>query len=133
VHDLNGGIPPSGLFWTVPLDNGALRVSADRRRAVLRVSDLPVLESFQFGNPNAVPALTSFSVEWRATGRPVARGSGRGVPPTDPAAFLGSFATASSRASFTAREFGFRFRTNGAATTDRTFAELGQERNGVFL
>jgi hypothetical protein len=54
------------------------------------------------------------------------------VPPDDPAAFIGNFATARSTASFSGRELGFGFRSI-TATTDRGFAEMGPERNGSFL
>jgi hypothetical protein len=40
---------------------------------------------------------------------------------------------ARSTAAIAGSEFGFSFRTDGTATTDRTFAEVGRERNGAFL
>jgi hypothetical protein len=133
VHDNNGGILASGLFWTVPLDDDAIRVSRDGRRLVLRARDVPVIDSFQFFGPNQIPASVSFHVEWRATGPFVDRGRGTDVPPTDPAAFLGRFAVARSTAMFEGSEFGFGFRSDPGVSTDRGFAELGRERNGVFL
>jgi hypothetical protein len=72
-------------------------------------------------------------VRWEATGPRERRGSGSAVPPTDPAAFLGRFAPARATGSFSGSEVGFSFRSNGRADTDRGFAELGPERNGVFL
>jgi hypothetical protein len=53
------------------------------------------------------------------------------VPPTDPAAFLGSFATARSTGIFSGSEVGFSF--TGRGDTDRGYAQFGPERNGVFL
>jgi hypothetical protein len=55
------------------------------------------------------------------------------VPATDAGAFLGDFALARSTGSFGGAEFGFSFRSDTGASTDRGFAELGRERNGVFL
>jgi len=133
VHDINGGTLPSGLFWTLAVDDDALQVSDDRRRAVLHVEDLPTLETFRFFGPDTTPAALSFHIEWRATDRFVERGKGAEVAPTDPAAFLGRFAVARSTAEFEVDELGFRFETNGDAGTDQGFAELGSERNGVFL
>jgi hypothetical protein len=46
-------------------------------------------------------------------------------------AALGRFATARSTGSFSGSELGFSFK--GRGDTDGTFAELGSERNGVFL
>jgi hypothetical protein len=133
VHDFNGGILPSGLFWTVEVDDDAFRISRDGRRAKLRAEDAPVVDSFTFGGRNVIPATVSLRVRWDATESPVSRGSGGAVAPTDPAAFLGRFARATSTGTFSGAELGFSFRSDGRATTDRGFAELGRERNGVFL
>jgi hypothetical protein len=133
VHDFNGGILPSGLFWTVQVDDDAFRISRDGRRARLRAEDAPVVDSFTFGGQNVIPATVSLRVRWDATEEPVARGSGGAVAPTDPAAFLGRFAKARSTGVFSATELGFSFESDGRASTDRGFAELGRERNGVFL
>jgi hypothetical protein len=133
VHDFNGGILASGLFWTLPLDDDALCVSQDGRKAVLDVEDLEVIESFRFGSGLATPATLSFHIEWRATGPFVDRGKGTSVPPTDAAAFLARFAVARSTAEYEASELGFTFRSNPDVSTDRGYAQMGRERNGVFL
>jgi hypothetical protein len=131
VHDFNPGILPSGLFWVVELPGDAFRVSHDGRRATLEARDVCVLDSFQFLGPNSIAASVSFTVRWQATGPRERRGSGTAVPPTDPAAFLGRFAPARATGSFSGSEVGFSF--TGRGDTDGTFAELGPERNGVFL
>jgi hypothetical protein len=64
------------------------------RRAVLRVRNLPVIDTFQFLGASDTPALVDFRVEWRASGPAVPRGQGGAVDPTDPAAFLGQIAPA---------------------------------------
>jgi hypothetical protein len=133
VHDNNGGILASGLFWTLPVDDDALRISHDGRRLVLDAEDIGVIDSFQFFGANSTPATLSMHVEWRATGPFMDRGKGNGVPPTDPAAFSARFAVARSTAAFTGSEFGFSFRSNPGVSTDRGFAEMGRARNGVFV
>ena len=132
MHDFNGAIQPSGLFWIVEVPDDAFRVSRDGDHAVLEAKDVCVVDSFQFGGPVSVPASVSFAVRWDAIGPRRRRGSGSGVPPTDPAAFLGDFAFARSTAQFSGRELGFSFRSD-RATSDRGFAEIGPERNGTFL
>jgi len=132
VHDFNGAVQPSGLFWIVEVPDHAFRVSRDGSHATLEAKDVCVVDSFQFGGPVEVPASVSFTVRWDAIGPRQRRGSGSGVPPTDPAAFLGSFAFARSTAEFSGRELGFSFHSN-LATTDGGFAEIGPERNGTFL
>jgi hypothetical protein len=46
VHDFNGGILPSGLFWLVELPAGAFTVAGNGRLAFLRARDVPVIDSF---------------------------------------------------------------------------------------
>jgi hypothetical protein len=133
VHDFNGGIQPSGLFWIVEIDDDELRVSRDGRRAELRLNRESVVDSFTFGGPSPVPATVSMNVKWEATGPFVSHGSGDAVSAADPAAFLGRFAKARSTGTFSGSELGFSFGSKGVATAGHTFAELGQERNGAFL
>jgi hypothetical protein len=133
VHDFNGGILPSGLFWTANV-KGAVDFKIDDRRAILHVRQLPVIDTFQFFGPNDTPALVDFRVEWRATGLAVPRGLGASVAPTDPRAFLGEIAPAISTGSFSGEELGFEFESNrGASTSPRGYAQIGTERNGVFI
>jgi hypothetical protein len=133
VHDINGGVLASGLFWTLPLDDNALHVSDHGRRAVLDVDDIQVIESYRLFGPNTTPATLSFHIEWQATGPFVERGKDATVAPTDPAAFLARFAVARSTAEFEVSEFGFSFRSDPGVSTVQGFAEMGLERNGVFL
>jgi hypothetical protein len=133
VHDFNGGILPSGLFWTVNA-RSAVHFKIDDQSAILHVQNLPVIDTFQFFGPNDTPALVDFHVEWRATGLAAPRGLGTAVPPTDPRAFLGNIAPAVSTGSFAGEELGFEFESNrGASTSPDGYAQIGTERNGVFL
>jgi len=104
------------------------------QRGVLHVRNLPVIDTFQFAGPSDTPALVDFRVEWHATGPAVPVGLGTSVPPTDPKAFLGEIAPAVSTISFSAEEIGFRFESDGrASTSPRGYAQIGTERNGAFL
>ena len=107
-------------------------MSGNGRHATVHVEDLPVVESFQIFGPSNVPASVSFRIRWEATGPAMNLGSGKTVPATDPAAFLGRFAPARAEATISGIELGFAFRSD-SASSDRGFAELGRERNGVFL
>jgi hypothetical protein len=133
VHDYNGGILTSGLFWILPLENDELQFSRNGRYAALDVERLGVIDSFSFGAPGGTPATLGLHLRWAATGPSVDRGKGTAVPATDPAHFLGRFAVARSTAVITGSEFGFRFQSNPGASTDDTFAEVGRERNGASL
>jgi hypothetical protein len=132
VHDFNAGILPSGLFWTVPAGGDQLRVSRDGGRATLELQDVAVIDSFQFFGPNQVPASLDVRVQWRARGPFARRGAGHAVPATDPAAFLGEIAPASSTGVFSGEEWGFTLELATGAT-DRGYAQMGRIRNGAFL
>lgn len=133
VHDLNGGVPPSGLFWTVQLRDSEFRMSENRRHAVLDARDVPVLDSFVIFGPNSIPAALSFHLRWDATGPAAQLGEGDSVDPTDPAAFLARFAPARASGWIRATEVGFGFRSNPGLSSALGYAELGRERNGVFI
>jgi hypothetical protein len=133
VHDYNGGIPPSGLFWTVELPRESFSVSRRERQARLKVRDLAMIDTFQLFGPRDTPAVLDITMEWNALDDPVNLGSGNTVPPTDSAAFLGSFARARSTAHFSARQLGFSFRSDPGVSSDLGYAEIGRESNGVFL
>jgi hypothetical protein len=117
----------------VELPGDVFEVSHGGRRATLEARDVCVIDSFQFLGSTIVPATVSFKVLWEATGPRELRGRGSAVSATDPAAFLGRFAPARATGSFSGSEVGFSFRSNPGPDTDDTFAELGPERNGVFL
>ena len=105
----------------------------ERTEARLRAEEVPVIDSFQFAGANVVPATVEIDVSWEATG-PVERlGSGNGVGPTDPAAFRGHFAPARAVGRFSGSGPAFRFSSNGGASSDDGYAEIGAERNGSFL
>ena len=133
MHDYNGGIPPSGLFWTIELPRGAFSVSRRQKRARLHLRDLALIDTFTFFGPNDTPAVLDMTIEWVALEDPVNLGDGDTVPPSDPAAFLGSFARARSTAHFSGRQLGFSFSSDPEASSDAGYAEIGTERNGVFL
>jgi hypothetical protein len=133
VHDYNGGIPPSGLFWTVELPPDAFWVSARQKSARLRLRNFPLIETFTFLGPHDTQAVLSMTIEWEALEDRVALGSGKSVPLDDPAAFQGRFARARSIAHFSGRQLGFSFESNPGVSTDEGYAEIGRERNGVFL
>ena len=108
-------------------------MSRDGRRALLAAKDVPVIDTFQYAGPFLVPATVSFEVKWEATGPQKELGSGKAVRPKDPAAFRGIFAPARSTGRFSGAELGFSFVSKPGASSDRGYAEIGTERNGVFL
>ena len=113
----------------------AIDFKMSNRRAVLRVRNFPVIDTLPVlrTERHARPSSTS-----RSSGEPVTpavpRGRGTGVPPTDPAAFLGEIAPAVSTIVCSGEEIGFEFESNRGASTDpRGWGQIGTHRNGVFL
>lgn len=102
------------------------------RVARLRLRNLPLVDTFEFGGPLAIAGQADIDLTWVATSKPVRRGKGTAVDPEDPAAFLGRFAEARCIGKASGIETGFSF-TTGKLTADDFFAEIGPERNGVFL
>ena len=48
VHDFNPGIAPSGLFWTIPIEPGAIKVNPVTGEARLRVQALKIEDFHDF-------------------------------------------------------------------------------------
>jgi hypothetical protein len=134
---MSGGIYPNGLFWTVPLPRGAFHVQGNGRSARLRVDDVSLIETYQlFGTPSPLgtietPAIAKLQVDWKATAPAVPRGAGAAGTPAE--AFLGEFAPARATGTFSGLELGFGFSSNGQASSEDAYAEVGTERNGSFL
>ena len=133
IHDFNGAIRPSGLFWTVPLPDDAVVVSADGRQLTVTVQDLALVDDILRPVPITVPATVSFQMEWRGKKAQKRRGRGLRVDATDPAAFLGRFRKAKATGTFSGAIEGFTFASVDTPPATSTFATIGTERNGVFL
>jgi hypothetical protein len=132
LHDLNPSFaPPTGLFWTVRLPDDSVTVDLAQGSATVQARDVAVLD---YGTiPNALTAMTpplpasiSFRVEWRA------------IAPLAPVrneiqGFAGEFARATAQMEWTATAGRYSFTSAPMATSSSSFAELGRERNGIFL
>jgi hypothetical protein len=128
VHDFNGAIQPSGLFWIVQAPEEALKIDDDGVK--LDVDAASVIDDFQFLAPASVPGTVHFHMTWKADGA-VQHFTPQSSDPTDPTNFVGDFRPAIATGTFSGSELGFSFTATGSS--DTTFAEFGTERNGVFL
>ena len=101
--------------------------------ATLSMTNVPVVDSFEFLGPNEVPATVSFQVTWAATGEATHYTPGSSDP-ADPSNFEGDFyLQTTATGSFSGSESGFTFQSDPGATSAGVFAEMGKERNGTFL
>ena len=133
IHDFNGGVRPSGLFWTRQLPDDSVVVSPDGRQLTLAVEDLALIDDILRPVAVTVPATVSFRIEWRGKKAQKRRGRGLKVAATDAAAFLGRFRKAKATATVSGAIEGFSFASDLTAPATSTFATIGTERNGVFL
>ena len=132
LDDMNPGVAPSGLFWTTALPAGSVSVSPGSGRASVQVSNLAVLDYGDFinslfgGGPPPVPTNLSYKIDWFG-------GSGRDniVNPDD--GFAAEFVRGSAQMEWSATRGDYSFVSAPASTSESIFAEVGQERNGIFF
>lgn len=131
VHDFTPGVLPNGVFWTMAIPMNAFDVY--RGRARLRLADIPLCDSFVFGQCSGVASQVSVNVQWNAISGRVDRGAGAAADPLTPAAFAGSFSDATCEAVVKGNQTGFSFRSPRPLDASGFFAEFGEQANGVFL
>ena len=135
VHDFEPGIAPSGLFWTVPIEPGAIKVDPTTGEARLRVQALKVGDYHDFFNsfgiipgPAPLPSRVSFDVRWAGHGEPV------DLHDTT-FGFAGHYVTGPATISFTASNDSSRvvYRSDATGQTNPGPPAVGTEQNGVFF
>jgi hypothetical protein len=133
IHDFEPGIAPSGLFWTIPISNGAADASPGSGRARFRLDGLALNDYHDFftaigPNPPDVPSHVSFEVTWH--------GGGVHQHITDPDYdFTGIFVGGDATISFTAWNdgTGVLYSSDAGEQTTVGTPGVGHERNGVFF
>ena len=127
VHDFNPGIRDSGLFWTVPVDRGGVRVNLGSGEASLHVADLDVEDYHDVVNAlkdgPSVEATVSFDVHWHGVKDRV-KLRNRDV------GFAGEYVRNAASLVWSASEKGFSFSSEPLTSA---FATIGHERNGAFF
>ncbi len=96
--------------------------------ASMQASRLRTRDFFSFPNAlsggSSAPATVSFDVQWHGDGAPI---NVRDVQNK----FVGDFIATTASIEWSAREAGFRFKSDPETTNE--FSEIGRERNGVFF
>jgi hypothetical protein len=139
IHDLNPStFPPVGLFWTIQISDDrqdGVDVNLGTGSASLQVSNAPIFDYGSIGNalfgggPAPVPGVVSFKVEWQGVNQRL------NIRNTDPVygGFAGEFVRNTAQMQWTATVGDFVFESDAIGTSSSSFAEIGQERNGVFF
>lgn len=134
VHDWEPGIEDSGLFWTIPIGDGAIDVDPSTGTARLRGQSVKVTDYHDFfnavlgGGPTPLPSRVSYDVRWAATGASQAiRDSTFG--------FVGDYVPSTASISFVAMDDhgGVIYRSDPGGQTNVGQPAVGTERNGVFF
>ena len=142
IVDLNPGIAPSGLFWTMAIPIESVRVVEPVEdddldddfdgSASMRVRNVPVLDFHDFSNalfgggPPPGPATLSFEVRW-------SRGGERTRITNLDQGFTGKYFRNRAQMEWSATSGDFKYESGPAGTSSSVFAEVGHERNGSFF
>jgi len=125
------------LFWTAALPEDSVEVDFDEGSAEMSASNVHVIDFGNIGNalfgggPAPIPATTSFRVRWTS-------GSGEDEGDVDPvhiadANHAGEFVTNTAQMEWSATVGPYHFVSDPIDTSSSAFAEIGRERNGIFL
>ena len=133
-HDWEPGIADSGLFWTIPLGNGAIDADPDTGTARFRGQAVKVTDYHDFfnsvlgGGPTPLPARVNYDVRW------VAAGTKQSVRDAT-FGFVGDYVPASATITFEAADdHGLVvYRSDPSGQTNVGQPAVGTERNGVFF
>ena len=147
IHDYNVHIDVNGVFWMIPVPDGAVDVDFDRQQASLHVSGLRVFDDHDIANsltqglglpgdptysyPKIPPvastrATVSFDVEWSSP-TTIAQINN----PTQ--GFKGSFLQSAATIKWSADQPGFHFESEAPDPSRNLISVLGYEQNGVFF
>jgi hypothetical protein len=134
VHDFEPGIAPSGLFWTIPIEPGAIKVDPVTGEARLRAQAVKVDDYHDIltalgivPGPEPIPSRVSFEVRWA--------GHGDQVSLHDPTfGFAGHYVTGPATISFTAsNDKGVVYTSDAMGQSNVGTPAVGTEQNGVFF
>ena len=139
-HDWEPGIAPSGLFWTIPVDQQTVHAEPGNGKARFRGRNVAVMDfhdgisAIVGGGPTPLPAHVSFDVTWAGKGDKVTLDD-------DTFGFEGKYVTGPATVTFTASNdgAGVVYTSDPAGQYNPTTEQggagspaVGHERNGVF-
>ena len=106
-------------------------LSASNQSVSIHLTEEGVIDNITFLGTGTEYANATIDITWRPTGK-VRHYRPGSADPTDPSFFAGAFRNAVARANFTVLLNGVTITIKGASSAG-VFAEMGTERNGLFL
>ncbi len=129
IQDYNPGIAPSGLFWTIRVPDGAVRVNHDATSATYGLKNVTLFDypnvEVAFLQPPAPTVTASFDMTFKAKG---SRFKSRDTAQH----FTGLFRLADSRLEWNAIGSNFEYQSDPMSTSTTVYSAIGFERNGIF-
>ena len=120
------------MFWIIRIPDHSVDVNPGAGRARMVVSNLEIEDYHDLCNAlsdgPSDEAHVSFDVRWDS---PIMRKRFRN--PAADQRFTGLFSRTQARVEWSAEEEGFEFHSDPASTSTTVYAEVGEERNGVFF
>jgi len=130
IHDFSPGNVPGGLFWTVRVPDESVQVDLEEAEASWNLSGLEtrdfsnIVNNLQHGT--SIHADASFHIHWHGVKRRVHLHD-------DVNHFDARVIEDSATIRWSAHTEDFSFVSDPEETSTTVFAEIGQERNGVFF
>lgn len=120
------------MFWILKIPDSSVDVNVGAGRARMQVTDLETEDYHDICNALAdgpsVEAEVSFDVVWSGpTGKTRLRND------ASDQRFTALLLTTNATVEWSAEEDGFEFQSDPANTSTVVYAEVGEERNGVFF
>ena len=133
-HDWEPGIQDSGLFWTIPIGNGAIDVDSSTGEARLRGQSVKVTDFHDFfnavlgGGPTPLPSRVSYDMRWSG-------GGGSEAIRDSTFGFVGDYVPGPASITFEAMDNHGTviYRSDPDGQTNVGQPAVGTERNGVFF
>ena len=137
---------PTDVFWVATIPEGSVHVDLDEGAASLRVKNMCVYDAFTVPNSimgvnrpvNQVKGIIdSLEIEWSGiftrdtANEPVNKMRGNFVE--NKARIAVTATTPKSAVTALSNGHGFRFVSDPASTSVSHFAEIGEERNGIYF
>jgi len=139
-------LSPTDVFWVATIPEGSVHVDLDEGSASLRVKNMCVYDAFTVPNSimgvnrpvNQVKGIIdSLEIEWSGVfsrdtaNEPVNKMRGNFVE--NKARIAVTATTPKSAVTALSNGHGFRFVSDPASTSVSHFAEIGEERNGIYF